>query len=503
MKLLQNPFKANFIGDFLTLFAGALLPLAFAPLNFFPLAFLSPAILLACWLLVSAKRAFWRGWLFGVGFYGVGISWIYVSLHVYGNASVFFAALTTLLFVISFALYFAVQGYLYNRFFPNNNLCKIILVFPVSWVLFEWIRSWLFTGFPWLLLGYTQINTALRGLAPLFGVFGISLTVTFSAALLVAIFYFRKISLKIVFIILLVLLWLSSYALSKIHWSKPAGQTIKVSLVQGNIPQELKWQPKQIQNILATYVQLTEKNWDSDIIVWPECAIPIPDTEIKEFLQQLAEQAKQHHATLITGIPVQQEFYYYNGIITLGNGSGVYLKHHLVPFGEYLPLRAIFEIFKNNVQIPMSDFGRGAKVQPNLIANGIHIAPFICYEIIFPTEVINQLQNAKLLLLVTDDSWFGNSMALPQHLEMGQMRALETGRYLLFDSNSGITAIINAAGEIQSIAPAFTPYVLKDNVQPMTGITPFVFWGNYPIMIVTIALLTIGWFRRKTKPNYR
>jgi apolipoprotein N-acyltransferase len=495
MKFQQLPLKL--LGDVIALIAGALLPLAFAPFRFYLLAIFSTALLLITWLPATPKRAFLRGWLFGVGMYGVGVYWVYISLHVYGYSSPFFAGLTTALLIILFAFYPAVQGYLLNRIFPANSLSKCILAFPASWVLLEWIRTWLFTGFPWLLIGYSQINSPLRGLAPIFGVYGVSFAVVFTSAAFVAIFYFKNTRWRVTLIILIVLIWIISGLLTKIHWTQPQDGKIKVSLVQGNIPQELKWQSSQIQNILNTYPLLTEQHWDSDIIIWPEAAIVITNVDAKPYLDQIDSLAKKHNVAIITGIPIYKDSKFYNGIIVLGKGSGTYLKHHLLPYGDYIPFRSFINLFDKYVQIPMSGFSHGPKFQPNLIAHGINIAPFICYEIVFPAEVRRSLPQAQLLVLVTDDSWFGRSIASAQHLEMGQMRSLETGRYLLFTSNTGITAVIDPQGKLQAIAPTFTPYVLTSQVQAMNGATPFVLWGSYPVLIGSLLLLIFAAIYRR------
>jgi apolipoprotein N-acyltransferase len=502
---MKKYLKTKFARDFLALFAGATLPLGFAPFGWYLLAVLSPALLLLVWLHSSKRQAFWRGWLFGLGFFGAGVYWVYISLHLYGASSVFFASFATVLLIATFALYPAVQGYLFNRFFPNNNLTKCLLAFPAIWVLFEWIRSWLlFNGFPWLLLGDSQIDAPLRGFAPVFSVFGVSLATVFTSAVLVAIFYFHnKLRTKVALFIVVILIWCSGITLAHIHWTQPIGKPLKVSLVQGNIPQQEKWIANNISTILTTYKQLTQQHWDSDIIVWPECAIVINNLDAQGFLQGLNDEAKQHNAAIITGIPVYKDFHYYNSVIALGNGQGIYSKRHLLPFGDYIPFRWVFGIFGGFVQIPMSDFTPGAASQPNLIAHGVTIAPFICYEIVFPTEVAAALPKAQLLLLVTDDSWFGDSTALGQHLTTGRIRALETGRYLLFDSNSGPTAIINAQGIIQSSAPNFQRYVLTGTVQPMRGSTPFVIWGIYPILIICGGLLALAYIFRKNVTNRR
>lgn len=507
----------NRIRDCTAFLAGLVLPFAFAPFNYSFLAILSPAFLLTIWLFSSPAQAFRRGWLFGLGFFGLGIYWVYISLRVYGYSSIFFAVLATMLLIAIYALFPAILGYLLNRLFPYNNIRKTVLLFPAGWTLLEWIRSWLFTGFPWLSLGYSQINSPLAGLAPIVGVYGVTLAVVTSSGMLVALLYYlrkclheRKLSQRwrnmimrhfspdtfhqsgfpyLGIALILLFLWLGSAALYQVSWTKPRDNAIKVSLIQGNIPQQEKWQSENVHQILSLYLQLTRQHLDSDLIVWPEAAIVIADVDAKDYLQMLSDLGKQNHLAILAGIPVYKNFQFYNALLALGDGTGVYYKHHLLPFGDYIPLRFIFDIFNKFVQIPMSDFSHGPLPQPVLVAKGVKIAAFICYEIVFPEEVIKSLPQAELLVLVTDDSWFGNSFASDQHLEMGQMRALETGRYLLFTGNSGITAIINQKGRIVSTIPPFQQMVLTGTAQPMQGSTPYVRWGNYLVLIIIAGML--------------
>ncbi len=497
MSFTKHWLQSKIGGDIFALIAGLMLAFSFAPFNYYILAFISPAILLATWLSATPKRAFWRGFLCGLGFFGIGVSWVFVSIHVYGYASVPFSILATAIFVMWFALYIAMQGYLLNQIFPSPSQLKILLAFPAIWVLMEWFRSWFLTGFTWLTLGYSQINSPLSGYGPIIGVFGISLITTFISSLLVSLFFTKSLQTRGLIFSTLILILIAGQGLRTINWTKPSSAPIKVSLIQGNVKQEVKWQPQQIQNILQTYWQLTNQHWDSDLIVWPEAAITITNFDAKDFLQELDQTAKQHRATVITGIPILKINEYYNGVIALGMGHGEYLKRHLVPLGEYVPLRFIFDFFNHYVQIPMADMSKGPKHQPELHSDGITIAPFICYEIIFPEEVLDSLPQAQMLLVVSDDSWFGTSIAAAQHLQMGQMRALETGRYLLFSTNNGMTAIIDPKGKIQAGIPAFTTMVLTGTAQGMQGSTPFVIIGIYPILILALLMLGIGIYRTR------
>lgn len=480
-------------GAIWALIAGAALILAFAPFNLFAIGVLSPALFLAILLFSTRKQAFLRGYLYGLAFFGAGIYWVFNSLHVYGQAPALLAVFITVAFIAFLALYPALTGYLLNRFFPKNNFTKAIFAFPVLWLFFDWLRSWIFSGFPWLLLGYSQISSPLRGLAPIGSVYLVSLATLISAGLLVSIIYLSKRSRTSLWLLVsLALLWSVSAGLASIQWTKPDGKSIKVSLIQGNIAQSVKWEPQQLEKSLATYTQLTEQHWDSQIIVWPEAAITVPKQYIQEFINRLIHQANQHHAAIITGIPLLRADTYYNGMIVLGNGHGEYAKRHLVPFGEYLPLRFLFQWFNRYVLIPMSDLGRGALHQGPFIAAGIHFAPYICYEIIFTREVLATIGNAQMIIVISDDSWFGRSAAPIQQLQMTQMRALETGRYVLSATNDGVTAIVKPNGAIADFIGPFIIGVLSATAQPMTGATPVMLIGLWPTAILAIFLFLIA-----------
>jgi apolipoprotein N-acyltransferase len=482
----------------LALLSGSLLPLAFAPFNIQILAILCPAVLLFLWDKASPRQAFWGGWLFGIGFIGIGLSWVYISLHVYGQANPWLAGLITVLMILFLALQIAVQGYIFTRFFPNPNLSKYLLAFPCLWVIMEFVRAWALTGFPWLFLGYSQIHWPLQGLAPILSVYGVSLATAFTSGVIVSLIYLKnKFRQKIVAILLTLIIWIGSYALHTISWTTSSGNPVKVSLIQGNIPQELKWQPSQVTDSLNTYSKLTEQHIDSQIIVWPEAAITLLPNEAKDYLTGLQQFLKRNETTLLTGIPVTKDGYAYNGMLALGNGSGNYRKRHLVPFGEYMPFRFILDWLNAYLQIPMSDFSSGPHHQPLIYANGVPIAAYICYEIGYPTEVLDNLPQGQLLVTISDDSWFGDSLALPQHLQIAQMRALETGRYLLMSTNNGLTAIINSKGKIIASIPPFTQGVLTGTVYARTGATPWVAFGILPLLGIIVLLLTTAWILQR------
>jgi apolipoprotein N-acyltransferase len=494
---LSKRLSISILGDVLALLSGALLTLAFAPFSFYVVAILSPALLLFLWLNVSTYRAFLRGLLYGLGLFGTGVSWVFISIHTYGEASILLSSVITFGFVLILALFPAINGYLLTRYFTKNNSMKQICAFPALWVLLEWFRSWIFTGFPWLFLGYTQINSVLSGYAPLFSVYGVSLAVLLTSALLVNIFYKRKYLLRNAIIIALI--WLIGWGLSHISWTKPIGQPMKITLIQGNIPQNLKWTWESLTPTLQRYQQMTEQHWDSQIIIWPEAAVPIPLHDALDYLRTLHLEATKHHTALITGIPVEDKTKngYYNAILTIGKGFGFYFKKHLVPFGEYTPMPQLLTHYLDQFHIPLPNTISDNKLSAPLLANGMNIAPFICYEIAFPELVWTKNNTINMLLTVSNDAWFGHSIALAQHLEIAQMRSLEMGRPSAFVSNTGITAFILPNGKIQSHAPVDQPYALTDTIQKMTGKTPWQRMGLDPLLMLVVILLTAAGINEK------
>ncbi len=468
--------------NFAAILAGATLPLAFAPFGYYWVAELSLVLLLFTWFKASPRLAFWYGWLFGAVFFSGGVYWVYISIHDFGHAPVILAAAILSLLIAFMALYPAVQGYLLQKICHKNSWYKFLLVFPVSLVTLEWIRGWFLSGFPWLFLGYGHIDSPLRGFAPIFGVYGVSFFIAETAGVIFYMFYERKNKkLFIVLALFIVLIWSVGANLAKINWAKQAGEEITVSLIQGNISQERKWDPKELQPILNSYLSLTAENFKSKIIIWPEAAIPTYPEYIWLQLKALSTAAKKHKVAILSGAPLydKKDGGVYNGIIALGAGSGQYYKRQLLPFGEYLPLKFALKWLRHFLVIPMSGFSWGSKNQPDLLAGGILIAPFVCYEIAYPGLLLDYLPRAELLLTVCDDSWFGESIALHQHLEIARMRSLEVGRYQLLSTNTGISAVIDEKGKVTAVAPMFQQAVLSAKVKSFTGSTPWVRFGRW------------------------
>lgn len=498
MYSLMRPWLKTIRTDIAVLLLGVLLALAFAPYEIFPFAILAPAGLLALSLRVSPKRGFYLGFIFGIGLFGAGVYWVFHSIHTFGGVPDFPAGLITAGMIAILALYPAYTTYLSNRYFPAVNDAKIILAFPAIWVTLEWVRSWLFTGFPWLFLGYSQTNSPLRGYAPLLSVYGVSLAVIMTSSLLVnAIIKLKQKNYRPAYfnLLLIVVIWIAGSLFSFIPWTKSVGQPISVGLVQGNIPQELKWSRDHLQLSFDRYQKLTEPLWGKDqLIIWPEAAIPLPMENATTFISAMNEKVKSSHSQLILGIPTQAADgkSYHNAVVALGEEQKMYVKRRLVPFGEYVPFSNLFSHLFQFMDIPMSDLTPGKINQDPMIVNGIKILTSICYEIGFPELSKSNDETINLLLTVTNDAWFGKSSAQAQHLQMAEMRAMELRRPVLFASNDGITAIIDADGKIESAAPAHQAFVLNGTVQPKRGLTPWMRNGMDPILFILFCLIVIA-----------
>ncbi|MFW0072738.1 MAG: apolipoprotein N-acyltransferase [Coxiella-like endosymbiont] len=487
----------NFLFTLLAIIAGAILALAFPPFGWFPIAFISPVILLAIWIRSGPLQSLWQGWIFGVGFFGIGASWVYISIHSFSNANITLAVSITVLFIFILSLFPAIQGFFFSILQKKFSIFASLFIFPAWWVVCEWLRSKLFTGFPWLFLGYSQISSPLRGFGPILGVYGISLAVAFISSCLYLLFFHKKVFVKILGVTIIILLFTVGDILNIIRWTYPQKESLKVSLVQGNISQRQKWDVDHLLSTLQIYRSETEKHWNTDIIVWPEAAIPVYPQQVSLFLKNLDKEAKRHKTALIIGIPIYKGKIKktFNGLIVIGEGKGFYLKRHLVPFGEYTP-PFFSTIMKYFFDIPLSDLSPGPQHQIQLLAKNISFAPLICYEIAYFLEFLGSISGKKFIVVVSDDSWFNRSIALAQQLQIAQMCALETGRYVLYSTNTGITAIIDPQGKIQQSAPQDRQIVLSGKIYPVTGKTPVMKWNYYPVVGIIILFFLIALFMR-------
>jgi apolipoprotein N-acyltransferase len=481
----------------------------YAPFYFFPLPIAALALLIVCWQhTASVRRAALLGWWFGVGFFTAGVSWVYVSLHDFGAMPAPLAAFCTMLFCAYLALFPAIAGYVCTRL-PSRRPWAFTLALATAWTLLEWIRGWLFTGFPWLALGYSQVpGSPLAGYAPVLGIGGVTLITAASAALLAMLSpradekgrwsrCFREPALYV-----LITLWLGGYVLQQVPWTHPVGEPLEVSLLQGNVPQELKWREDRLRTTLETYRVLTLES-RSRLIVLPETALPLFLNDVPAFyLDELEEHARQNRGDILVGVPegVRRDEYY-NSAISLGTAPRqVYRKVHLVPFGEFIPLRPVLGWIVSVLAIPLQDFSRGAPEQQPLAIAGQRVAVDICYEDAFGEEIIRQLPQATLLANLSNVAWFGRSIAPYQHLQISQARALETGRYMLRATNTGMTAIVSPQGRLEEVAPEFTLFMLTRSVQGYAGATPYVRWGNAPVLGLSVVLVLAGFALGRRHP---
>ncbi|MBN1378978.1 MAG: apolipoprotein N-acyltransferase [Gammaproteobacteria bacterium] len=477
------------LGDCLALMAGMLMPLGFAPLAWRVVPIISLSLLFLLLQDQSPKRAAGRGFLFGFGMFGLGVSWVYNSLHDFGSASVWVATLIAVALILIMACYVGLSAYVYRRWFPVKPVPGLLLVMPAIWVLVEWLRGWLFTGFPWLLIGYSQVDTWLAGYAPIGGVLLVSLVSSVIAGALCLLLLGCNARQRLLAVAMICLLLFVGILLQGITWTQPAGKSISIALVQGAIPQHIKMQPRYLDISLQRYIELTEPYLDRDLIIWPETAIHAFSFTVEPFLRKLENDLRAHDSELLTGIFVHDfdADRYYNSLMTIGYGNrAVYRKQRLVPFGEYMPLRSLLEFARYYVNIPMSDIA-AAKLPGRVNLVGYPVALGICYESAYPQVYREQLPDSVFMVNVSNDAWFGDSLAPHQHLEIARMRALEAARFMLRATNSGISAVIDSNGLVVARSSQFEEAVVLSEIEPLKGETLFIRFGNWLVLIVCIV----------------
>jgi len=495
---MQWLFRPNLLGHLIAFIGGTLAVLSLAPFDIWPLAILSLAVFYLGLRELNPKQAFYRGWCYGFGLFLAGVHWVYVSIHDYGAASPLLAGFLTLVFCAGLALLLAISAWLWARFLRLNRYPLVdALAFAALWTLQEIFRGWFLGGFPWLYLGYSQLAAPLAGLLPLGSVWLASFVLALSAALLTGLIHLRKKPFELAAALALLLApWAFGWALKNHQWTQPLGEPLTVAAVQGNVAQQLKWQPEQLAAQLELYAQMTASAERTDLVIWPEAAIPMLKEQVEPYLAQVANFAKSRQAALITGVPLRENGRFYNALITLGEGRGTYLKQKLVPFGEYVPLEELLRGLIAFFDLPMSAFSAGAANQSPLIAKNTKVAPLICYEVVYPMLARSSAAPSELLLTVSNDAWFGRSIGPWQHLQMAQARALESGRPMIRGTNNGISALINPFGQISEQIPQFEQAVLYGKIRPMQGQTPWLRWGIAPLLSGCLLIVAIAVIRR-------
>lgn len=479
---------------------GCLTTLAFAP---FGLSLLVPLVLVPFLYVCltnsprdSGKHAFW----FGFGLFLSGTYWIYISVVVFGQAPVWIAVLLMLGLVLLMSAYLWLTGWLISRL-ASGEPWLLLIAAPAVWVLIEWARGWLLSGFPWMALGYSQVDSALAGWAPVLGVYGVTaMLLTSVAALMVALLTRGRE--QWIAIVIVLLPWLFGALLKAVDWTEPDGKPVTATLIQGGISQDKKWLPENLQPTLDFYRKATRAAADSDIVLWPEVAIPSVTDRVESYIRALESDSRVTGQTILFGILERVtertlEPRLHNSIIAVdGEQRQVYRKRHLVPFGEYFPVPARVREWLRMMSLPHNDLSAGADEQPLIrTRDGVELAVAICYEDAYGAEQLYALPDADLLINVSNDAWFGDSIAPHQHLQIARMRALEVGRYSIRATNTGISAIIGPDGKILEQGPQFETVILTMQVEPRSGSTPYVGVGNWLILSVCFLLFMVLWIR--------
>ena len=471
--------------------AGAALVLSFAPFSFPWLAPLCMAVFIALLRHTDPRTAALRSLCFGLGLFAAGTYWLYISLNVMGGLWPPFAVLLMLCMILANTAFVTVVGYVTVRLTPQSgHWYRPVVVFPAVWVVLEWTRGWVLTGFPFLSIGYGQVETPLGALAPLTGVYGVSwVTVVIGGLIYAAVRGTLQRRVTVIFAIVALLAVLQTQ--NGRNWTVDSGRDFNIGLVQGAVPQQVKWSAAQLQPTLDLYLRLSLEMQNRDLIVWPEAAIPALPFEVSDYAALVNEEMTARDTQLFTGILNYdvERGEYANTLWALGAESGLYRKRHLVMFGEYFPLPDFARRWLRIMNLPSENIAPGPRLQEPLLAKGVPVAATICWELAFGSEQLDFLPRAQLLVNVSNDAWFGDTVMPHQHLQIGQMRARETGRFLLRATNSGITAVVNPLGAVVKRIPQFVPGVLEATVRPYTGATPYVRVGNWPVISLAVLFL--------------
>ncbi|MBU2893995.1 apolipoprotein N-acyltransferase [Colwellia sp. D2M02] len=501
--------KANITNktNWLCFFAGFFLVFSYAPFSLWWLALCLPSIALYQLHKQPPKKSAKYMLCFALGWFSSGISWVHVSIDQFGGLPLAVSLLLMLLLCLYLALYPTLAAYLSARLSSNKQLNLWLL--PPLWLFCEYLRSVVLTGFPWLSLGYSQIDSPLNVFAPVIGEVGITALILLINVTLALSAYKLKQHLAqnkvgenqlnpststallkpiITPLIVLSVLTLTTTLLTNIQWISPSGKTTSIALVQGNIAQAIKWKPEQEWPTMLKYLDLTRANYDADIIVWPESAIPTLEPAAQDYLATVNSSALLNNSAIITGL-LNYNFEskkYFNGIVVLGkkneddeqgyyyNHSNRYYKHHLLPIGEFVPFEDFLRPIAPLFNLAMSSFSSGDYVQANIMAKGLSILPLNCFEVAFPHQLsANLTAKTDIILTVSNDAWFGKSHGPHQHFEIARMRALEFGRPLVRSTNNGITGTVNHLGEVTAVLPQFEEAVLKTTVALVKGATPY------------------------------
>jgi apolipoprotein N-acyltransferase len=469
--------------------AGAGTSFAFAPYDLHFLAWIGPAVLFLLWEYEQPREAAGTAFWFGAALFGAGTWWIFTAVHEFGQAPAWLAALLVAALLAIKGGYYALLAYVVTRIAPDPSPSRSLLLIPAGWTLMEWLRGWLFTGFPWLQLGYSQSDTPLAALATVGGIHLVTFAVAVFAGTVVILVQGGS---RIAAIAVAGSLWLGGWLLDGREWTRPAGEPIDVALLQGAIPQDEKWLAENRSATLEKYRALNREALGAKIIVWPESAIPVLAHDAVVYLEAIRRESAARGSDVMLGLLDfdLETGEIRNGLYAMGaGGGGWYYKRRLVPFGEYFPVPEVVRNWMRLRSLPYYDMTPGGEQQPPLEAGGERLAATICYEDAYGADQLAGLAGTTLLVNVTNNAWFGDSSAPHQQLQMARFRALEAGRYLMRATSNGVTAVIGPQGDVLETIPQFKAGILKATVQPRTGLTPYARTGNWPILTVAFSFL--------------
>jgi apolipoprotein N-acyltransferase len=497
---LAAVLQRRFAGSAVALVAGMTLGLSFAPFGWWPVAILSPAVLFWLWDGATPRRAAVLGFWFNAGTFAVGTYWLYISLRIIGHAPIPLALLLMAALVSIMGAYHALLGWTIAKYLPPRGAVRWLVGIPGGWLLVEWFRSWFLSGYGWLALGYAHTDNWLGALAPVIGQYGLGLLTLLLAGSLVTL-VLGSLRERAIAGAVIIASFGTAFALRDVEWTQPFGKPISVAVVQGAIPQDEKLLQDNVPKILEIYETMTAQAHGADLIVWPESAIPDLINNHIDYMKRVYQAASATGSALVLGAlrmepnPKTDVEEVFNSVLVMDPstpGVGWHDKYHLVPFSEVFPVPDFVRGWLKVMSLPYSDFDRGAKVQEPLDAAGQKIAMGICYEDAYGSTVLPALRTATMLINVTNDAWFGRSTARYQHLQISRMRALEAERPMVRAANDGVSAVIGARGEILARAPEYEAHVLKGELQPRTGLTPYARTGNWPVVCLALVFLLFG-----------
>ncbi len=505
---LREILGRRFVGSAAALLAGMLLSLSFAPFGWWPMAIVMPAVLIWLWEGATPRRAAVLGFWFNAGTFSVGTWWLYIAIKEIGNAPLVLALFLMAGLVAIMGSYHALLGWFVAKYLPERGAMRWLLGIPGAWLFMEWWRSWFLTGFGWLSLGYAHTDNWLGGLAPVIGQYGLGLLTLLLAGGLIALALGDRRT-RIIAGALYAAALGAALGLRGMEWTEPYSRPISVAVVQGAIPQDEKWIGENLDSILELYKTRTREAHGAALIVWPEAAIPDLANNHIEYYRDVYQEASARGSSLMMGTlraeenPKTGEDEFFNSVLSMDKatpGVGWYDKHHLVPFTEFVPVPGFVREWLRLMTLPYSDFNRGAARQTPLEAAGQRISAGVCYEDAYGSTQLPALRTATMLVNVTNDAWFGRSTARYQHLQLSRMRAMEAGRPMVRAANDGVSAVIGHRGEIIASAPEYEANVLRADLQPRIGLTPYARTGNW--LVICLALVFVlgsAYLRRHPK----